>query len=55
MVVNLLSQFQRVVHLMSQRSWRVADLFRAVLQFCQLQEEEEVKGLFDWLLETLLT
>uniref|UniRef100_A0A3P8UK38 SPHK1 interactor, AKAP domain containing n=1 Tax=Cynoglossus semilaevis TaxID=244447 RepID=A0A3P8UK38_CYNSE len=48
-------KFQRVVHLMSQRSWRVADLFRAVLQFCQLQEEEEVKGLFDWLLETLLT
>ncbi|KAL6116306.1 sphkap [Pungitius sinensis] len=52
------AKFQRVVHLMSQRSWRIADLFRAVVQFCELQEKEEEEGrplssLFDWLLETL--
>ncbi|XP_029965065.1 A-kinase anchor protein SPHKAP isoform X2 [Salarias fasciatus] len=53
------AKFQRVVHLMSQKAWRVADLFRAVVQFCKLQEKEEEAGrslqssLFDWLLETL--
>ncbi|CAN9511044.1 unnamed protein product [Ophioblennius macclurei] len=53
------AKFQRVVHLMSQKAWRVADLFSAVVQFCKLQEKEEEAGrslqpsLFDWLLETL--
>lgn len=53
------SQFQRVVHLMSQKAWRIADLFSAVVQFCKLHEKEEEDGrslsssLFDWLLETL--
>ncbi|KAM8902328.1 A-kinase anchor protein SPHKAP isoform 2-T2 [Spinachia spinachia] len=50
------AKFQRVVHLMSQKSWRIADLFRAVVQFCELHEKEEEEGvssLFDWLLETL--
>uniref|UniRef100_A0A672Z3E4 SPHK1 interactor, AKAP domain containing n=1 Tax=Sphaeramia orbicularis TaxID=375764 RepID=A0A672Z3E4_9TELE len=49
-------KFQKVVHLMSQKAWRVADLFSAVLQFCKLQEKAEAEGrssLFDWLLETL--
>uniref|UniRef100_A0A3Q1DEU2 A-kinase anchor 110kDa C-terminal domain-containing protein n=1 Tax=Amphiprion ocellaris TaxID=80972 RepID=A0A3Q1DEU2_AMPOC len=54
-----LVKFQRVVHLMSQKSWRIADLFSAVVQFCKLTEKEEEAGrslqssLFDWLLETL--
>ncbi|XP_022048259.1 A-kinase anchor protein SPHKAP isoform X1 [Acanthochromis polyacanthus] len=54
-----LVKFQRVVHLMSQKSWRIADLFSAVVQFCKLAEKEEEAGrslqssLFDWLLETL--
>ncbi|KAK1900516.1 A-kinase anchor protein SPHKAP [Dissostichus eleginoides] len=52
------AKFQRVVHLMSQKSWRVADLFSAVVQFCKLHEKKEEEGralssLFDWLLETL--
>lgn len=54
-----LSQFLRVVHLMSQKAWRIADLFGAVVQFCKLHEKAEEAGkslqssLFDWLLETL--
>lgn len=57
-VMCLFSQFQRVVHLMSQKAWRIADLFSAVVQFCKLHEENEEEGkslssLFDWLLETL--
>uniref|UniRef100_UPI0037E933BD A-kinase anchor protein SPHKAP isoform X2 n=1 Tax=Semicossyphus pulcher TaxID=241346 RepID=UPI0037E933BD len=50
------AKFQRVVHLMSQKSWRIADLFSAVLQFCKLHEKEEgqsLSSLFDWLLDTL--
>ncbi|KAJ0063453.1 hypothetical protein NL108_002754 [Boleophthalmus pectinirostris] len=55
------AKFQRVV-LMTQKAWRVGDLFRAVLQFCEKREREEeeeeeeegrVSGLFDWLLQTL--
>lgn len=48
-------QFQKVVHLMSQKAWRIADLFSAVLQFCESRGEEgrSLSGLFDWLLETL--
>ncbi|XP_049928589.1 A-kinase anchor protein SPHKAP isoform X2 [Epinephelus moara] len=53
-----IAKFQRVVHLMSQKAWRIADLFSAVVQFCKLHEKEEEEGrslssLFDWLLETL--
>ncbi|XP_074535150.1 A-kinase anchor protein SPHKAP isoform X2 [Halichoeres trimaculatus] len=52
------AKFQRVIHLMSQKSWRIADLFSAVVQFCKLYKKEEEEGqslssLFDWLLETL--
>ncbi|XP_037829085.1 A-kinase anchor protein SPHKAP isoform X5 [Kryptolebias marmoratus] len=52
------AKFQRVVHLMAQKAWRIADLFGAVVQFCKLHEDEEEVGrslqasLFDWLLET---
>ncbi|XP_029923465.1 A-kinase anchor protein SPHKAP isoform X2 [Myripristis murdjan] len=51
------SKFQRVVQLVSQKAWRIADLFSALLQFCKLHEKEEEEGrslssLFDWLLET---
>ena len=49
-------QFQRVVQLVSHRSWRVGDLFGAVVQYCQLLEAQQDTappvGLFDWLLET---
>ncbi|KAM8854099.1 A-kinase anchor protein SPHKAP isoform 3-T3 [Synchiropus picturatus] len=52
--VQKAAKFQRVVQLMSQKAWRIADLFGAVIEFCQLQEREEaVASLFDWLLETL--
>ncbi|XP_069003954.1 A-kinase anchor protein SPHKAP isoform X1 [Embiotoca jacksoni] len=53
------AKFQRVVHLMSQKAWRITDLFSAVVQFCKLQEKKEEANrslrasLFDWLLETL--
>ncbi|XP_019950805.1 A-kinase anchor protein SPHKAP isoform X2 [Paralichthys olivaceus] len=52
------AKFQRVVHLMCQKAWRVADLFSAVVRFCQLHEKEEEEGrslssLFDWLLENV--
>uniref|UniRef100_A0A7N6F7R6 A-kinase anchor 110kDa C-terminal domain-containing protein n=1 Tax=Anabas testudineus TaxID=64144 RepID=A0A7N6F7R6_ANATE len=53
-----IAKFQRVVYLMSQKEWRIADLFSTVVQFCKLHEKEEEEGrspssLFDWLLETL--
>ncbi|XP_055369689.1 A-kinase anchor protein SPHKAP isoform X3 [Betta splendens] len=53
-----IAKFQRVVHLMCQKEWRIADLFSTVVQFCKLHEKEEEEGrtlssLFDWLLETL--
>ncbi|XP_059931298.1 A-kinase anchor protein SPHKAP isoform X2 [Gadus macrocephalus] len=53
------SKFQKVVLLLSQKAWRVADLFAVVLQFCEFHEKEREEGrsslssLFDWLLETL--
>ncbi|KAG7265978.1 hypothetical protein CRUP_022683 [Coryphaenoides rupestris] len=34
------SKFQRVVLLVTQKAWRVADLFSAVLRFCQLREKQ---------------
>ncbi|XP_078812609.1 A-kinase anchor protein SPHKAP isoform X2 [Oryzias latipes] len=53
------SKFQRLVHLMSQKAWQIADLFGAVVQFCNLHSNKEEAeqsvhaSLFDWLLETL--
>uniref|UniRef100_A0A4W5K9F4 SPHK1 interactor, AKAP domain containing n=1 Tax=Hucho hucho TaxID=62062 RepID=A0A4W5K9F4_9TELE len=51
------SKFQRVLQLVSQKAWRIGDLFSAVIQFCKLHQEDEDGGsslssLFDWLLET---
>ncbi|XP_042151970.1 A-kinase anchor protein SPHKAP isoform X4 [Oncorhynchus tshawytscha] len=51
------SKFQRVLQLVSQKAWRIGDLFNAVIQFCKLHQEEQDGGsslssLFDWLLET---
>uniref|UniRef100_A0A1A8SF79 SPHK1 interactor, AKAP domain containing n=1 Tax=Nothobranchius rachovii TaxID=451742 RepID=A0A1A8SF79_9TELE len=50
-------KFQRVVHLMAQKAWRIKDLFGAVVQFCKLHEEEAGQAiqasLFDWLLDIL--
>ncbi|XP_077578857.1 A-kinase anchor protein SPHKAP isoform X2 [Stigmatopora nigra] len=50
------AKLQKVVHLMSQKSWRISDLFSAVLQFCKLHEESQDMSLlnfFDWLLEIM--
>ncbi|XP_061683387.1 A-kinase anchor protein SPHKAP isoform X2 [Syngnathoides biaculeatus] len=50
------AKFQKLVHLMSQKSWRIADLFSAVLDFCKQREGSEdasACSLFDWLLEIL--
>lgn len=43
---------------MAQRAWRVADLFAAILRFCQFNQGlaeggHALSGLFDWLLDTL--
>lgn len=44
---------------MSQKAWQIADLFGAVVQFCNLHSNKEEAeqsvhaSLFDWLLETL--
>nr|XP_057935025.1 A-kinase anchor protein SPHKAP isoform X2 [Doryrhamphus excisus] len=53
-----IAKVQKVVHLMSQKSWRISDLFGAVVHFCKLHEEDQredksLSSLFDWLLETL--
>ncbi|XP_037123709.1 A-kinase anchor protein SPHKAP isoform X1 [Syngnathus acus] len=51
-----IAKFQKLVHLLSQKSWRISDLFSAVLQFCKLHEESEdtsLSSLFDWLFEIL--
>ncbi|XP_048838299.1 A-kinase anchor protein SPHKAP isoform X3 [Brienomyrus brachyistius] len=47
-------KFLEVVQLVTQKSWRVGDLFHAMVQFCKLQEENRdfVSSLFDWLLAT---
>ncbi|CDQ91235.1 unnamed protein product, partial [Oncorhynchus mykiss] len=38
------SKFQRVLQLVSQKAWRIGDLFNAVIQFCKLHQEEEDGG-----------
>ncbi|XP_075871069.1 A-kinase anchor protein SPHKAP isoform X2 [Nelusetta ayraudi] len=52
------AKLQQVAHLMAQRAWRVADLFAAILRFCQLSQGpaeggHALSGLFDWLLDSL--
>ncbi|KAI7802439.1 putative A-kinase anchor protein SPHKAP [Triplophysa rosa] len=47
-----LTKFHRVVQLANQKAWCVGDLFSAVAQFCQLDQERTVPSLFDWILKT---
>ncbi|XP_041118568.1 A-kinase anchor protein SPHKAP [Polyodon spathula] len=46
-------KFLDVVRFVQQKAWNVGDLFRAVIQYCKLQEEnaDAVSSLFDWLLD----
>ncbi|MGH0119850.1 UNVERIFIED_CONTAM: hypothetical protein FKN15_043283 [Acipenser sinensis] len=48
-----IEQFLEVVRFVQQKAWNVGDLFRAVVQYCKLQEEnaDAVSNLFDWLLD----
>ncbi|XP_008104442.1 A-kinase anchor protein SPHKAP isoform X4 [Anolis carolinensis] len=50
---NRIEKFLDVVQLVHQKSWKVGDIFHAVVQFCKLHEEsrELTPSLFDWLLE----
>ncbi|XP_030072994.1 A-kinase anchor protein SPHKAP [Microcaecilia unicolor] len=50
---NRIEKFLDVVRLVHQKSWKVADIFHAVVQYCKLQEgsKEFTPSLFDWLLE----
>ncbi|KAJ8368142.1 hypothetical protein SKAU_G00081700 [Synaphobranchus kaupii] len=52
---RLMEKFLEVVQLVNLKSWRVKELFSAVVQYCNLQEEggsHFVSSLFDWLLKT---
>ncbi|KAM6946015.1 LOW QUALITY PROTEIN: A-kinase anchor protein SPHKAP [Aplochiton taeniatus] len=49
------TKFLSVVQMASQKAWKVADLFGAVVHFCKLHQPGNGGGrssLFDWLLET---
>ncbi|MGH0121202.1 UNVERIFIED_CONTAM: hypothetical protein FKN15_041636 [Acipenser sinensis] len=48
-----IDKFLDVVRFVQQKAWNVGDLFRAVVQYCKLQEEnaDAVSNLFDWLLD----
>ncbi|KAM6179007.1 A-kinase anchor protein SPHKAP [Rhynchocyon petersi] len=50
---NRIEKFLDVVRLVHQKSWKVGDIFHAVVQYCKMQEErkEGTPSLFDWLLE----
>nr|XP_034989297.1 A-kinase anchor protein SPHKAP isoform X1 [Zootoca vivipara] len=50
---NRIEKFLDVVQLVHEKSWKVGDIFHAVVQFCKLHEEnrEQTPSLFDWLLE----
>ncbi|KYO33880.1 A-kinase anchor protein SPHKAP isoform B [Alligator mississippiensis] len=50
---NRIEKFLDVVQLVHQKSWKVGDIFHAVVQYCKLHEEsrELTPSLFDWLLE----
>ncbi|NXG50993.1 SPKAP protein, partial [Psilopogon haemacephalus] len=50
---NRIEKFLDVVQLVQQKSWKVGDIFQAVVQYCKLSEEgkEMTPSLFDWLLE----
>ncbi|CAM5138684.1 unnamed protein product [Eretmochelys imbricata] len=50
---NRIEKFLDVMRLVHQKSWKVGDIFHAVVQYCKLHEEsrERTPSLFDWLLE----
>lgn len=50
---NRIEKFLDVVQLVQRKSWKVGDIFHAVVQYCKLSEErkEKTPSLFDWLLE----
>ncbi|XP_009864739.1 PREDICTED: A-kinase anchor protein SPHKAP, partial [Apaloderma vittatum] len=50
---NRIEKFLDVVQLVQRKSWKVGDIFHAVVQYCKLIEEDRVAmpSLFDWLLE----
>ncbi|XP_050758731.1 A-kinase anchor protein SPHKAP [Gymnogyps californianus] len=50
---NRIEKFLEVVQLVQRKSWKVGDIFHAVVQYCKLSEEgrEMTPSLFDWLLE----
>ncbi|NXE86350.1 SPKAP protein, partial [Menura novaehollandiae] len=50
---NRIEKFLDVVQLVQRKSWKVGDIFQAVVQYCKLSEEgrEMTPSLFDWLLE----
>ncbi|CAK7321113.1 A-kinase anchor protein SPHKAP [Vulpes lagopus] len=50
---NRIEKFLDVVRLVQQKSWKVGDIFHAVVQYCKMHEEQKegTPSLFDWLLE----
>ncbi|XP_062942773.1 A-kinase anchor protein SPHKAP [Cynocephalus volans] len=50
---NRIEKFLDVVRLVHQKSWKVGDIFHAVVQYCKMHEERKdgTLSLFDWLLE----
>ncbi|NXJ78637.1 SPKAP protein, partial [Trogon melanurus] len=50
---NRIEKFLEVVQLVQRKSWKVGDIFQAVVQYCKLSEEGRAAtpSLFDWLLE----
>ncbi|XP_047401341.1 A-kinase anchor protein SPHKAP isoform X6 [Sciurus carolinensis] len=48
-----IEKFLDVVRLVHQKSWKVGDIFHAVVQYCKMLEEQKegTPSLFDWLLE----
>ncbi|XP_010606439.1 A-kinase anchor protein SPHKAP isoform X1 [Fukomys damarensis] len=50
---NRIEKFLDVVQLVHRKSWKVGDIFHAVVQYCKMHEEQKegIPSLFDWLLE----
>ncbi|NXW66019.1 SPKAP protein, partial [Eurystomus gularis] len=50
---NRIEKFLDVVQLVQRKSWKVGDIFHAVVRYCKLSEEGRgtTPSLFDWLLE----
>uniref|UniRef100_G3R5L9 SPHK1 interactor, AKAP domain containing n=1 Tax=Gorilla gorilla gorilla TaxID=9595 RepID=G3R5L9_GORGO len=50
---NRIEKFLDVVQLVHRKSWKVGDIFHAVVQYCKMHEEQKDGrlSLFDWLLE----